>query len=515
VNEIANAPPPPITRRPSAARTVRLAAWVALVIVLLPGQFCWLWALRGSNLLNHESTLIYGQLILGAAAVALLALLKTTPADALRLSPRASAAIVIVGSILLQAFAVRLLTPVLSDDIFRYRMDGRMWRAGVSPYATSPEQFLTDHASDSADALIPYRDWRTIYPPVSQAVFATARFLDDAFFRSGHGAGYPGAADPRSWRIRATDPAVLRHTLVFRAAFAAFAIGAIVLLVRMLTRAGDSAWWAAILGWNPLLTLETGGMGHQDSLGLFLLLLMIFAARARHFRAAAVALALACGVKPVAALLLPFLWRQTHEEHSFRAGRRMLLVFAIALAVVFLPLAAQHGWTGWRQSLAHFGHSWEANGYLYESFKSLFGEGDQGRQMERAKDAARLIAFLAVLAMGLFLWQSRARLPEAGYWLFMVLLLCAPVAYPWYLIWVIAFIPLLRGPQGYAGLVWAATAAMSYTLWRNADWIWSVPPNWLTAQYLPVLCVLAIEAVRLARVVPMRRVINPQTTSSQ
>jgi hypothetical protein len=303
--------------------------------------------------------------------------------------------------------------------------------------------------------------------------------------------------------------------LVFRAAFAAFAIGAIVLLVRMLTRAGDSAWWAAILGWNPLLTLETGGMGHQDSLGLFLLLLMIFAARARHFRAAAVALALACGVKPVAALLLPFLWRQTHEEHSFRAGRRMLLVFAIALAVVFLPLAAQHGWTGWRQSLAHFGHSWEANGYLYESFKSLFGEGDQGRQMERAKDAARLIAFLAVLAMGLFLWQSRARLPEAGYWLFMVLLLCAPVAYPWYLIWVIAFIPLLRGPQGYAGLVWAATAAMSYTLWRNADWIWSVPPNWLTAQYLPVLCVLAIEAVRLARVVPMRRVINPQTTSSQ
>ena len=34
--------------------------------------------------------------------------------------------------------------------------------------------------------------------------------------------------------------------------------------------------------------------------------------------------------------------------------------------------------------------------------------------MERAKDAARLIAILAVLAMGLFLWQSRARLPEAG-----------------------------------------------------------------------------------------------------
>ncbi|MDB5318857.1 MAG: hypothetical protein JWN40_488 [Phycisphaerales bacterium] len=502
-------PPPP---RPTTARTLRFIGWIALVLVLLPGQLLWLWSLRGANLLTHESTLIWGQVIIGSATVALLALLKTTPANALRLSPRTSAALVIAGTILLQASAVFLLAPVLSDDIFRYRIDGRMWLAQSSPYATSPEHFLATHPHDPADELVPYRDWRTVYPPVSQAVFAAARWLDDALTNSPPHATTTMSTDHRPWRIRATDPAVVRQTLTFRALFALFAIGSTILLIRILIGAGDSAWWAAVLAWNPLLTLETGGMGHQDAIGLFLLLLMIYAARTRHYRAAAVALALACGVKPVAALLLPFLWRQTHEEHSFRAGRRMLLVFAIALALVFLPLAWQHGWTGWRQSLTHFGHSWEANGYLYESFKSLFGEGDQGRQMERAKDAARLLTFLAVLAMGLFLWQSRARLPEAGYWLFMVLLLCAPVAYPWYLIWVLAFIPLLRGPQGYAGLVWAATAAISYTLWRDATWIWSVRPTWLTAEYLPVLCVLTIEAIRLARIVPMRRILHQQTS---
>jgi hypothetical protein len=105
-------------------------------------------------------------------------------------------------------------------------------------------------------------------------------------------------------------------------------------------------------------------------------------------------------------------------------------------------------------------------------------------------------------------------LAEAGYWLFMVLLLCAPVVYPWYLIWILAFVPLLRGPQGFAGLVWAATAAMSYTLWRDATWIWSVHPAWLTAQYLPVLCVIAIEVARLARVVPMRRILHQQLTTN-
>jgi hypothetical protein len=88
------------------------------------------------------------------------------------------------------------------------------------------------------------------------------------------------------------------------------------------------------------------------------------------------------------------------------------------------------------------------------------------------------------------------------------LLLFAPVVYPWYLLWPIAFVPLLRGPQGLAGLVWAATAGLSYSLWRDAGWIWSVRPGWLVAEYLPVLVVLAVEGMRLARLVPMGRVVS-------
>jgi hypothetical protein len=481
----------------------RLLLWIALVILLLPGQILWLWTLRGRRLLDSDQSLIWGQLTLGLAAAALLALLKTTRPDSIRLPARSSGVIVIGGTLLLQLFAILWLAPVLSDDLFRYRLDGRMWLSRTSPYSTPPEVFLKDHPPDPADALVPYRDWRTVYPPVSQAFFTLARWIDDRLFSPG--ASPPKLGSTTAWRTRATEPDVLRRTRVIRALFALIAVAAVAVIVTILRASGESPWWAAVLGWNPLVTLEVGGMGHQDALGALLLALTILAARRRHFRAAAVALALACGVKPVAALLLPFLWRQAHEEDSFRAGRRMLLVFAVTLAVAFSPLAFRHGLSGWRQTLLHFGHRWEANGFFYESFRALFGAGDQGRQMERAKDAARLLALLAILSIGLFLWQSRARLAEAGYWLFLVLLLCAPVAYPWYLIWILTMIPLLRGPQGYAGLVWAATAAMSYTLWRDAHWIWSVRPKWLTAEYLPVLIVMALEAVRLARLVPLRR----------
>jgi len=497
--------PPSADDRNTIHLQARLIIWIALTIILLPGQLLWLWFLRDERLLAQESTLIWGQLALACATIALLALLKTTPRSAIRLAPRTSALIVVGGTLLLQAAAVLLLAPVLSDDLFRYRLDGRTWLTGQSPYATPPAEFLSNHTGDPVDRLVPYRDWRTIYPPASQVVFAALRWLDDRLV--------PPAAAPQvstenlTWRQRLTEPAVRRHTVVFRAAFALFAVAAVALLASTLARACQSVWWAALLGWNPLLTLECGGTGHQDAIGLFLLAATLCAARARRFKTAAVALALAAGIKPVAILLLPFLWRTTHEELSFRGGRRILLVFVAALATIFVPpLLWQHGWIGLRDTLHHFGRAWEANGMLYQSVKTLLGAGDAGRQMERAKDAARLLAAVAGLAIGLFLWQARARLAEAGYWLFIVLLLCAPVAYPWYLIWVLAFVPLLRGPQGYAALIWSATMAMSYTVWRDAPRTWSVPPAWLAAEQLPVLLALAIELTQLARVRPMSRV---------
>jgi hypothetical protein len=510
-----------------------LGAWVFVALLLVPGQLAWLYLLRGPLLLTREATLVWGQVTLGAAAVAMLALLRSTPANAIRLTPRAGLAIVIGGTLALQAAAVFLLAPMLSDDLSRYRVDGRMWLDGTSPYATTPEAYFRGRAPDPVDALLPYRDWHSIYPPLSQLTFAAARWADDRIVPAAIGGNAPahgapaGAKDDAGgarsshsrtapgWRDRVADPAVRRHTVVFRSTFAAFAVAAVAILALALRRAGESPWYAAVLGWNPLLTLETGGMGHQDAVGVFLLAATLAAAASRRFRFAAVTLALACAVKPHAALLMPFLWRQAHEQRSFRAGRRVVLVFVATLAVAFLPpLLYQHGWAGWLGSASHFARAWEANALVYESFKALFGDGDAGRQMERAKDAARLVGLLVVLGMGMLLWQSRATLAEAGYWLFMLLMLVAPVVYPWYLAWVLVFVPMIRGPQGFAALTWAATAAMSYTIWRDATWIWSVPPRWLAAEYLPVLCVLAIEVLRLARVVPLGRAVqNPRGES--
>src|SRR5687768_12725342 len=117
---------------------LRFLVWVAAVAFLLGGQFVWLFLLRGPRVLASGGVLIGGQVLLTLPVLLIALLLKTTPADAIKLRRRTSEWIILGGVALLQVAAVVLLRPALSEDVLRYRTDGRMWLDGVSPYATSP-----------------------------------------------------------------------------------------------------------------------------------------------------------------------------------------------------------------------------------------------------------------------------------------------------------------------------------------------------------------------------------------
>ena len=86
----------------------------------------------------------------------------------------------------------------------------------------------------------------------------------------------------------------------------------------------------------------------------------------------------------------------------------------------------------------------------------------------------------------------------------MILLICAPVVYPWYLLWILCFVPLLRGAQGLTGLVWSGTVALCYVLWRTSDW--RMPPDALRWEYYPVAVMLGIEFLGICTKAPLARV---------
>jgi hypothetical protein len=340
--------------------------------------------------------------------------------------------------------------------------------------------------------MVPHRDVHSIYPPVAQALFAAAAAVDATLAPLPAGeiaAAHPAETSP--WRRHVAGVAWGHRGTTSRIFYATFALGCTFVLLRLLRDADRSAWWAALFAWNPLVVLETGGIGHQDAAGAFVLLIALRSAWRGRGWLAGVMLALAVGVKPQAIVILPFLWRDAAGRGGTRTGFSIPLAFAAVVAALFIPaLVYQRGYAGFAATAVRLADAWEFNGSVYELWKWAFGAGDYGMAMEHAKTSARRVAAFATIATAALLWWRRATAAEAGYWLILVILLVSPVAYPWYLLWVMCLVPLLP-VGGWTALVWSATAAASYVVWHEPTWI--VPRAAALLEYGPVYAALVAE----------------------
>src|SRR5262245_44082661 len=79
-----------------------------------------------------------------------------------------------VRTILLAAAVFRLtifpMQPVLSDDVFRYRWEGRLQAAGGNPYAVRPNDGAWSALRDETFTSVPGRDFRSVYGPLTESV---------------------------------------------------------------------------------------------------------------------------------------------------------------------------------------------------------------------------------------------------------------------------------------------------------------------------------------------------------
>ena len=222
--------------------------------------------------------------------------------------------------ILLVALVARLVTlfaggPQLSDDLWRYIHDGRQFVSGTNPYTTTPQELGAPTSGDPILDQINHPELVTIYQPVSQYVFAALWLV------------HPEGADPSG-------------AYTFRLGFVLFDLLIIAMLLGRLRDEGRSPWWAIVYAWHPLAISEVAGSGHQDVIGIALLIAALWwVDRSRSSRVAAllggVAFAGALAVKPIVLpLALPWVW-------SMRAYPRAVVAAGfgavLATAVFYLP----------------------------------------------------------------------------------------------------------------------------------------------------------------------------------
>lgn len=395
--------------------------------------------------------------------------------------PQPSAPWIILGF----AAAVRigyvfLMPPVLSDDVWRYLHDGQTLASGQNPYVATPLEVIeaVEAIGEIQAESVAWMRWInnpelvTIYLPTSQWVFAGISRVCDLL--AGGDCGY------------------MARQRAFRLVFVGLDLLITALLIARLRTAGRSAWWAVLFAWSPLVIAETAWSGHQDGIGIALLLgALLLAERGGRswwalLRAGAL-LGLAAGVKPIVLPLALPLGLALVREHGFREGMTRTCAAGasciLVLVALYLPfLLMDGGMTGLFETSRYFVATWRFNGSIHPLIEAVVGPTLEGKPWEvaaRTKSIADAVCgglLLLVLVMSSW-WQRDVW--RVGVTFFFALVCLTSTVHPWYLLWAAALLPvawagvredgramqrLTVGPA-----VWVATLTLpwSYVAWVN------------------------------------------------
>ena len=230
--------------------------------------------------------------------------------------------------------------PILELDYYRYMWDGKVVAEGLSPYVHSPEQVL-DASSNDVESLaklnalslrsesnhtilsrVHFEDHTTIYPPVSQIVFASVMKW------------FPDSAS------------VEAHIVTMKLALVLFDIATLLLIYFLLRKLGLNVGWIMVYAWNPLVIKEIANGGHLDSIATFFMVASIVLlarwqlagsdkSKAWLLAGSGISLGLGFGAKLFPIVLLPALAIYISRKSWLQACLFSLLFAGIALLALW------------------------------------------------------------------------------------------------------------------------------------------------------------------------------------
>ena len=354
--------------------------------------------------------------------------------------------VVVIGLVLASVWHVEFLRvpPGADDDIHRYVWDARLQRFGYNPYLVVPSDPVLSGLHTSETRTLNNPDLPSPYPAGAELFFRAATAIHESIF-------------------------------AVKLVFVVCDLVIVFVLLDVLRGTRQGAHLVLVYAWNPLLAIEVAGSGHIDIVGA-LLLVVSAAALVRRWRAtAAVALGLAIAVKLLPIVLLPLYWKRVRIRDGALAAAVAGLLYVPFLNHGRIPIG----------SLGTYVRSFRFNGLVFAALDQVA--------------PPQLLAGLAVL-VGLVTatWlRSRSAEWSSGVlaWPMAASLVCAPVVYPWYLLWLL---PFLQSRSTLPIIIWTVSIIPTYVVWhlRALGRPWLVPGWVLLLEYG---CVAMTAAVILLR----------------
>ncbi|MFQ5742680.1 MAG: hypothetical protein ACE5HV_03730 [Acidobacteriota bacterium] len=346
-------------------------------------------------------------------------------------------AVIFVGAILVRVFLLAV-PPSLSDDIYRYRWDGRVQAAKLNPYSEPPASASLAPLRDPLWERINYCNIRTIYPPLTEWLFALA---------------YRIHPDLISFQVLA----IVGDLLV------------VILLLACLQQWKLPLWRVALYAWSPLAAVEAASNAHFDSWPIAAVLLSVYMLLRSASARSTLALTVGILLKTWPIVLVPLFLRRRPRWH--------LLLMAGVIAGAYLPFASAGA--GLLQPWLDFTGRWLFND---AGFAVL-------RFVSRSQPLAKGLAAVLGLTLLQALWKRGVDSLQGSYWLLQAAILLMPAIQPWYLLWPL---PLAAVSLDLGWILLTLLAPLAYWILVGAgpdSNLW-VEPIWVRfVLYLPPLAI--------------------------
>ncbi len=364
-------------------------------------------------------------------------------------TPRFPRGLIVIGLVLAALWHVPfLLTPAgTDDDVHRYVWDGRVQRLGYNPYIVVP--------NDPAFAELHTPETRTLNNPDVPSPYPAGAQL---FFRA--------------------VTAIHESIFALKVAFVICNLAIFFILFDILWRSKQGAHWVLAYAWNPLLAMGVVGSGHIDIVGILLLLVSVAALGRRWRTVAALAFGLSVAVKLLPIVLLPLYWRRVRMRDGALAAVTVGLLYVPFLNHGRIPIG----------SLGTYVQRFRFNDPVFATLERVTAP-------QVAAGLAVLVGFLTAIWMRK---KSAEGSLDSFAWPMAASLLCAPVVYPWYLLWLL---PFIRSTSTVPLMIWTLSIIPTYYVWhlRTIGRPWIVPDWIMMLEYGSVAVAAAIIALRRIR----------------
>jgi alpha-1,6-mannosyltransferase len=372
------------------------------------------------------------------------------------------------------------LYPSLSDDLFRYRWDGKMQAAGYNPYQQAPADPALKHLRDETWPGVNGKNYVAVYGPLTELLFRWWYPVAAA------GGGVVGSRQEAGGRTPHTGDRLLppasrllppkgiqASVLLMKLPMLAFDLGVALLLLRLLAVLGLPAARVLIYWWSPITVVEFAASGHNDSVAVFFLVLALIglAASERAWTLAALALS------TLSKLFAGFLWPMVLVRWIGRGRWKELAWPVVCAAVVYFPFRG--GLFGDVQGVSVYAGSWRNNDSLFGLFAAFTGS-----PLAASAAYGATVAGIAGFLAGRGVPALRSAFVVLG-----AVLCCASNVFPWYMSWILPLLAVFPNP---AWLLFSVLIFLSYNvlIGYGALGVWRDDTTFLLLEYVPFYALL-------------------------